>query len=81
MKDTSHRFFIYSIYDLEYFDDVNLVDREDILEALTTLAADKDADVREAACALGRVQPVPPPTTFSSHQDNHSSTLTLNEVL
>ena len=46
---------------LEYFDDVNLEDREGILESLTTLAADKDSDVREAACALGRVQPVPPP--------------------
>jgi len=45
----------------EYFDDINLPDREAILECLTTLAADKDADVRDAACALNRVQPVPPP--------------------
>ena len=54
---------------LEYYDDVNLVDREAILESLTTLAADRDADVREAACALGRVQPVPPPQPVNQHTE------------
>ena len=61
---------IRSIIILEYFDDVNLADREAILESLTTLAADRDADVREAACALGRVQPVPPPQPENQHTED-----------
>jgi len=58
----------------EYFDDINLPDREAILECLTTLAADKDADVRDAACALNRVQPVPPP-----HKEKEPSPIHLTD--
>ena len=32
-----------------------------MISSLTLLAADKDPDVREAACSGGRVEPNPPP--------------------
>jgi len=45
----------------EWYADTSCPEHERLTSSLTQLAADKDADVREAACSGGRVEPKPPP--------------------
>jgi len=45
----------------EWYADTSCPEHERLTSSLTQLAGDKDADVREAACSGGRVEPKPPP--------------------
>merc|ERR1712130_657423 len=45
----------------EWYADTSCPEHERLISSLTMLAADKDPDVREAACSGGRVEPNPPP--------------------
>jgi len=45
----------------EWYADTSCPEHERLISSLTLLAADKDPDVREAACSGGRVEPNPPP--------------------
>ena len=62
---------------LEHYNDVSSPNFDLIHQSLSTLAGDKDHDVRQAAALTGRVEPCPPPVEEAEPQ--HETNLDLME--
>ena len=59
---------------LHHYEDRSSPNFDLIQQSLTTLAADKDNDVRDAACQTGRVEPCPPPKEVHEQSEERTDT-------